>query len=90
MRSEREMVRAIVSWRTGARPGLTFADAELAAIRQPTLRVYGTADPVGTAESCSSWTVPGTCPGSTNRARSPTTSDASSPSASRPAGRPWV
>jgi pimeloyl-ACP methyl ester carboxylesterase len=26
------------------RPGLTFADAELAAIQHPTLHVYGTAD----------------------------------------------
>jgi pimeloyl-ACP methyl ester carboxylesterase len=48
MRTERDMVRAIV--RGGEfRPGLTFADAELAAIRQPTLYVYGTADPVGNA-----------------------------------------
>jgi pimeloyl-ACP methyl ester carboxylesterase len=32
------------------RPGLTFEDAELAAIRQPTLHVYGTADPVGSTD----------------------------------------
>lgn len=44
MRNERDMIRAIVS-RAGFRPGLTFEDAELAAIRQPTLLVYGTADP---------------------------------------------
>jgi pimeloyl-ACP methyl ester carboxylesterase len=49
MRHERDMVRAIVSGRT-YRPGLTFDDAELAAIRQPTLYVYGTADHVGTAD----------------------------------------
>jgi pimeloyl-ACP methyl ester carboxylesterase len=51
MRNERDMVRAIVSWRTGPRPGLTFEDAQLAAIEQPTLLVYGTADPVGTVET---------------------------------------
>jgi pimeloyl-ACP methyl ester carboxylesterase len=50
MRHERDMVRAIVSWRTGPRPELTFDDTELAAIHQPTLLVYGTADPVGTLE----------------------------------------
>lgn len=50
MRNERDMVRAIVSWRKGPRPELTFDDAELAAIQQPTLLVYGTADPVGTVE----------------------------------------
>jgi len=49
MRNEREMVRAVVrgnNWR----PGLTFDDAELAAIERPTMCVYGTADPVGTAD----------------------------------------
>lgn len=50
MRNERAMVRSIVSWRKGFRPGLTFEDAELTAIRQPTLMVYGTADPVGTVD----------------------------------------
>jgi 2-hydroxy-6-oxonona-2,4-dienedioate hydrolase len=50
MRNERAMVRSIVSWRKGLRPGLTLGDAELAAIRQPTLLVYGTADPVGTVD----------------------------------------
>jgi 2-hydroxy-6-oxonona-2,4-dienedioate hydrolase len=50
MRNERAMVRSIVSWRKGLRPGLTFEDADLAAIRQPTLLVYGTADPVGTVD----------------------------------------
>lgn len=47
MRNERNMVRALVSGRA-FRPGLIFEDAELAAIQQPTLFVYGTADPVGT------------------------------------------
>jgi pimeloyl-ACP methyl ester carboxylesterase len=50
MRHERDMVRSIVNWRNGLRPGLTFEDAELAAIQQPALHVYGTADPVGTME----------------------------------------
>lgn len=52
MRHERHMVRAIASAR-GFRPGLTFADAELARTQQPTLHVYGTADPVGTIDT---WT----------------------------------
>lgn len=51
MRNERDMVRSIVSWRNGLRPGLVFEDAELAAIGQPTLLFYGTADPVGTVET---------------------------------------
>jgi len=46
MRHERAMVRALVG-RRGWRPGLTFSDAELAAIAQPTLMLYGTADSVG-------------------------------------------
>ncbi|MGH3132230.1 MAG: alpha/beta fold hydrolase [Gaiellaceae bacterium] len=49
MQHEREMVCAIVRGRS-YRPGLTFEYAELAAIRQPTLHVYGTADPVGSAD----------------------------------------
>jgi pimeloyl-ACP methyl ester carboxylesterase len=49
MRNERAMVSAIVSGRN-YRPGLLFDDAELAAIAQPTLMVYGTADPVGGVE----------------------------------------
>jgi pimeloyl-ACP methyl ester carboxylesterase len=49
MRNERDMVRTLVSGRA-FRPGVTFEDAELAAIGQPTLMVYGTADPVGTVE----------------------------------------
>jgi pimeloyl-ACP methyl ester carboxylesterase len=44
MQNERDMVKAVVS-RRGFRPGLTFDDAELAEIQQPTLQVYGTADP---------------------------------------------
>ena len=43
MRHEREMVCAIVKGKS-YRPGLTFDDAELAAIPHPTLHVYGTAD----------------------------------------------
>jgi len=50
MRHEREMVRAIVTGTTW-RPGLTFDDAELAAICHPTLHVYGTADSVGSVET---------------------------------------
>ena len=49
MRQEREMVCAIVRGRS-YRPGLTFEDAELAAIQSPTLHVYGTADPVGSVD----------------------------------------
>ena len=50
MRHEREMVCAIVKGKS-YRPGLTFDDAELAAIRHPMLHVYGTADhTVGSAE----------------------------------------
>jgi pimeloyl-ACP methyl ester carboxylesterase len=52
MSHEREMVRAIVKGKS-YRPGLTFDDAELAAIPHPTLHVYGTADPVG---STAIWT----------------------------------
>ena len=49
MHAEREMARAIVR-RGSFRPGLTFGDAELAAIGQPALIVYGSRDPAGTAE----------------------------------------
>ncbi len=48
-RRHREIVRAIVRGNS-YRPGLTFEDAELAAIRQPTHHVYGIADPVGSAD----------------------------------------
>ena len=55
------MVCAIVRGKS-YRPGLTFDDAELAAI------VHGTSDvTVGPAESCASSTAQATCPGSTTR-----------------------
>jgi pimeloyl-ACP methyl ester carboxylesterase len=50
MRNERNMVRSLVS-RSGWRPGLTLDDAELGAVRQPVLWVYGTADSVGSVET---------------------------------------
>jgi pimeloyl-ACP methyl ester carboxylesterase len=51
MRHERDMVRAIVNWRKGSfRPGLMFAEEELAAFSPPTLMVYGTEDPVGSVD----------------------------------------
>ncbi|HEX5469048.1 MAG TPA: alpha/beta hydrolase [Gaiellaceae bacterium] len=50
MKHERNMVQAIVAGR-GFRPGLTLSDAELAAVEQPTLLAYGTADRVGTVET---------------------------------------
>jgi pimeloyl-ACP methyl ester carboxylesterase len=46
MEHERAMVRAIVDG-SRYRDGVTFPDAELAAIRQPTLMVYGTLDTLG-------------------------------------------
>ncbi len=49
MRHEREMVTAIVKGKA-YQPGLTFAETELAAVRTPTLQVFGTADPVGSAD----------------------------------------
>jgi pimeloyl-ACP methyl ester carboxylesterase len=49
MRNEREMVCAIVRGKS-YRPGLTFENAELAAIQPPTLLVYGTSDPVGSVD----------------------------------------
>ena len=52
LRRERDMVRALVSWRTGLRPGLAFEEAELAAIPHPTLLLFGTGDPTGTRELC--------------------------------------
>jgi pimeloyl-ACP methyl ester carboxylesterase len=45
-RHERDMVRAIVG-RRGFLPGLVPTNAEIAGIDQPTLMVYGTADPIG-------------------------------------------
>jgi pimeloyl-ACP methyl ester carboxylesterase len=47
MRNERDMVRAIVSTRSGLRRGLPLQEPELAAIEASTLMVYGTCDPVG-------------------------------------------
>ena len=49
MRSERQMIRALVRGRE-FRPGLTFTESELASIPHPTLLVYGTADPAGPIE----------------------------------------
>jgi len=49
MHNERAMIRALVRG-TAWRPGLTFEDAELGAIQQPTLFVHGTADPTGSVE----------------------------------------
>ena len=46
MHHERAMVQAIVDG-SRYRDGVTFPDAELAAIRQPTLMVYGTLDTLG-------------------------------------------
>jgi pimeloyl-ACP methyl ester carboxylesterase len=43
------MVCAIVRGKS-YRPGLTFENAELAAIQPPTLLVYGTSDPVGSVD----------------------------------------
>jgi pimeloyl-ACP methyl ester carboxylesterase len=50
MRHERAMVRAIVDWRRGFRPGLAFDHEELAALPTPTLLVQGTADPTGSPD----------------------------------------
>ena len=49
MRHEREMIRAIVKGRS-YRPGLTFDDDALAAIQPPTVHLFGTADPTGSAD----------------------------------------
>ena len=49
MRNERDIVRAIVT-RNTLRPGVTLDDEELGGIHQPTLYVYGTADPVGSVD----------------------------------------
>ena len=43
MRNDLSWLRTLMGWR-GARPGLTFEPAEIAAIQQPLLYVYGTAD----------------------------------------------
>jgi pimeloyl-ACP methyl ester carboxylesterase len=49
MRHERDMVRGIVRG-SGWRPGFALDDAQLGRIEQPSLLVYGTADPVGSVE----------------------------------------
>jgi pimeloyl-ACP methyl ester carboxylesterase len=48
-RHEREMVKTIVG-SGGYAPGLVLQDAEIAGIEQPTLMVYGTADPIGSVD----------------------------------------
>jgi pimeloyl-ACP methyl ester carboxylesterase len=49
MRRERDMIGALVN-RRGWRAGLTFDALELSGIPQPTSYLYGTADPVATAD----------------------------------------
>jgi 3-oxoadipate enol-lactonase len=49
-RHEREMVRRILG-RRGYVPGLVLGDGELVGIGQPTLMVYGTADPIGSVDT---------------------------------------
>jgi pimeloyl-ACP methyl ester carboxylesterase len=49
MRNDLSWLSALIGWR-GARPGLTFEPADIAAIRQPLLYVYGTADWDGIVE----------------------------------------
>ncbi len=48
-RHERDMVRCVVG-RGGFVPGFVLQDVEIAEIAQPTLMVYGTADPVGSVD----------------------------------------
>jgi pimeloyl-ACP methyl ester carboxylesterase len=48
-RHERDMIRRVVG-RGGYEPGFVLEDAEIATIEQPTLMVYGTADPVGSVD----------------------------------------
>jgi pimeloyl-ACP methyl ester carboxylesterase len=43
------MVRTVVRG-SGWRPGFMFEDEQLAGIEQPTLFIYGTADPTGNAD----------------------------------------
>lgn len=50
MRHERAMVRTIVDWRRGFRPGLVFDDRELAALPTPTLLMQGLSDPLGSPD----------------------------------------
>jgi pimeloyl-ACP methyl ester carboxylesterase len=49
MRHERDMVRGIVRG-SGWRPGFMFDEDQLARIDQPTMLVYGTADPTGSID----------------------------------------
>jgi pimeloyl-ACP methyl ester carboxylesterase len=48
-RHERDMVRCVLG-RGGFMPGFVLQDAEVAGIAQPTLMLYGTADPVGSVD----------------------------------------
>lgn len=62
MRHERDMIRSILG-RSGWRPGFAFRYADLGMIKQPTLLVYGTADPTGNVDI---WRrVAGAMPGGT-------------------------
>ena len=50
-----QIPKAFIDWRLGRHgylPGLVLTNAEIAGIEQPTLMVYGTADPIG---SIASW-----------------------------------
>lgn len=49
MRHERDMVRAITT-AEGFLPGVTFDDGELGALPHPTMMLFGTEDPTGSAE----------------------------------------
>jgi len=49
MRHERDMVKAITGPK-GFKAGVTFEDGELREMDRPTLMVFGTADPTGTAD----------------------------------------
>ena len=49
-RHERDMIRCVLG-RGGFVPGFVLADDEIAAITQPTLMVYGTADPAGSVDN---------------------------------------
>ena len=49
LRNDLSWLRTLIGWR-GAGPGVTFEPAEVAAIRQPLLYVYGTADWDGTVD----------------------------------------
>jgi pimeloyl-ACP methyl ester carboxylesterase len=48
-RHERDMIRCVLG-RDGFAPGFMLTDAEVAGITQPTLMVYGTADPGGSVD----------------------------------------